>query len=81
MLSKVVSKELSFYHLGASDIESCVVDIKEQLIQKRDIAMDRRATLEQTRERFQQTASSVLEILNLTAPMILETSQREEIGS
>lgn len=58
-----------------SEIDGSAVDIKEQINQKRDMAMDRRASLEQTRERFQQAASSVLEMLGLTAPMLVESGE------
>ncbi|MCO5560284.1 hypothetical protein L7F22_013896 [Adiantum nelumboides] len=58
-----------------NEIDSSAVDIKEQVNQKRDLAMDRRAGLEQTRERFQQAASNVLEMLGLTASMLVETGE------
>ncbi|KAI5067195.1 hypothetical protein GOP47_0017723 [Adiantum capillus-veneris] len=58
-----------------NEIDSSAMDIKDQINHKRDLAVERRAGLEQTRDRFQQAASSVLEMLGLTAPMLVESGE------
>ena len=49
------------------EIDASALDIKEQINQKRQMAMERKVELEHARETFQEAASSVLQILHNVA--------------
>ncbi|KAH7387609.1 hypothetical protein KP509_16G032500 [Ceratopteris richardii] len=52
-----------------NEMENTADDIKRELLQKQETVTDRRKELEDIKDRFQQAATSVLEMLNVTVSM------------